>query len=73
LKEFRGRGLCRNMLNKVEEVSIQKGCCKLTLEVLSGNEPAQTAYRKFGFSTFQLDPGAGEAKFWEKTTNRLIG
>jgi len=67
LKEFRGKGLCRNMLDKVEEIAIQKGCCKLTLEVLSGNEPAQSAYRKFGFSAFQLDPNAGEAKFLEKS------
>ena len=55
------------MLAKVEEVARARGCCKLTLEVLSNNEAAKSAYRRCGFSDYQLDPNAGSALFWEKT------
>lgn len=66
LPEYRGRGLSTAMLRKVEEVARQRGCCKLTLEVLEGNEIARRAYEKFGFSGYQLDPALGQALFWEK-------
>jgi ribosomal protein S18 acetylase RimI-like enzyme len=66
LKEYRGKGLSHKMLKKVEEISIEKGCCKLTLEVLSNNEIAKSSYKKFGFSSYELDPEAGQALFWEK-------
>jgi hypothetical protein len=42
------------------------GCCKLTLEVLSGNTTAQTSYQRFGFAQYQLDPAAGQALFMQK-------
>lgn len=64
--EFRGRGLVGRMLERVEEIARQRGCCKMTLEVLQGNTAAQSAYRKAGFSGYQLDPGLGNALFWEK-------
>lgn len=63
---YRGRGLSTLMLHRVEEIARQRGSCKLTLEVLSGNEVAQAAYRKFGFIDYQLDPEMGHALFWEK-------
>jgi ribosomal protein S18 acetylase RimI-like enzyme len=63
---FRGRGLAGRMLARVEEIAKQRGCCKLTLEVLEGNAVAQSVYRKFGFSGYQLDPQLGKALFWEK-------
>lgn len=62
----RGTGLSQRMLARVEELARQRGCCKLTLEVLSNNSVAQGAYRKFGFSAYQLDPEAGQALFWQK-------
>nr|GFD20020.1 hypothetical protein [Tanacetum cinerariifolium] len=55
------------MLTKVEEIARQRGCCKMTLEVLEGNEVALGAYRKLGFSDYQLDPQMGRALFWQKT------
>ena len=64
--EFRGKGISSMMLNKVEEIAIQKGCCKLTLEVLRENKVAISAYKKFGFSGYELDPKYGEALFWQK-------
>ena len=66
LKEFRGLGLSHKMLKKVEETAIEKGCCKLTLEVLSKNEIAKSSYGKFGFSAYELDPDSGQALFWDK-------
>lgn len=62
----RGCGLSQRLLAKVEEIARQRGCCKLTLEVLANNQVAQGAYRKFGFAPYQLDPGVGQALFWQK-------
>ena len=66
LREFRGQGISRKILAKVEEMAIQKGCCKLTLEVLSGNAAARSAYQNFGFTNYQLDPAHGHALFLQK-------
>lgn len=65
-REYRGRGLSQVLLREIEKVARQNDCCKLTLEVLSGNEVALESYRKFGFGSYQLDPDAGQAVFWEK-------
>ncbi len=67
LKKFRGQGLSQKMMDKVEEIAITKSCCKLTLEVLSGNEVAKSSYKKFGFTDYELDPSVGSALFWEKS------
>jgi ribosomal protein S18 acetylase RimI-like enzyme len=64
--EFRGHGICQKMFDKVEEIARERGCCKMTLEVLSKNEVAKSAYQNFGFSDYELDPEAGTALFWEK-------
>lgn len=64
--QFRGRGIARRMLEKVETIARQRGCCKLTLEVLEGNRIAQSVYRQAGFSSYELDPAMGRALFWEK-------
>ncbi|HHH38104.1 MAG TPA: GNAT family N-acetyltransferase [Sedimenticola sp.] len=63
---FRGQGIATRMLEAVEALARERGCCKLTLEVLEGNHPARAAYRKFGFNGYQLDPEMGQAQFWEK-------
>lgn len=66
IKEFRSLGICQKMLDKVEQQAKDKGCCKITLEVLEGNEVAQKAYLKFGFDGYELDPKMGKALFWQK-------
>ena len=66
LEEYRGRRLSHEMLKKVEDIATERGCCKLTLEVLSKNEIAKSSYKKFGFSAYELNPVAGQAFFWEK-------
>lgn len=65
-QDMRGRGLSRLMLEKVEAIARERGCCKLTLEVLEGNAPAQAAYRKLGYGAYELDPTLGKALFWQK-------
>lgn len=67
IEKFRGRGLSRLMLDAVETMALERGCCKLTLEVLEGNHTARAAYQRFGFGAYQLDPEHGKALFWEKS------
>jgi ribosomal protein S18 acetylase RimI-like enzyme len=64
--EFRGLQLSQILMNKIEEIAIDKGCCKITLEVLEGNNVAKNAYIKSGFKGYELDPEMGKAVFWEK-------
>ncbi|MBD2653191.1 GNAT family N-acetyltransferase [Synechocystis sp. FACHB-383] len=63
---YRGKGLSKLMLQKVEAIALDLGCCKLTLEVLEGNHVAQSAYRSFGFGSYELNPQMGKALFWQK-------
>lgn len=65
-KQFRGLKLSQLMLEKVEKIAKQRGCCKVTLEVLEGNKIAQNAYIKAGYQGYELDPKMGKAMFWEK-------
>ncbi|MFO6423630.1 GNAT family N-acetyltransferase [Motilimonas sp. KMU-193] len=64
---FRGLGISQLMLDKLEQIAREKGCCKVTLEVLEGNTVAQNAYRKAGFAGYELDPKMGRALFWQKS------
>ena len=66
LPEFRRLGLTSKMFAEVERIARDKGCCKMTLEVLEGNLIAQNAYKKLGFSGYELDPEIGQAIFWQK-------
>jgi len=66
LNEFRGLGLSQKLFHAVEKISKERGYCKLTLEVLEGNIVAQNAYKKLGFSGYELDEKMGKATFWEK-------
>jgi len=63
---FRGLGISQLMLSEVERQAKEKGCCKMTLEVLEGNKIAQQSYIKFGFEGYELDPEMGKALFWQK-------
>ncbi len=64
--KFRGRSLSQKILAKVQETAKKRGCCKLTLEVLEGNQIAQNTYQSFGFEGYELNPKMGKAMFWEK-------
>lgn len=65
--EFRGLGLSHKLMTEVEKIAIEMGCCKITLEVLEGNNVAKNSYIKFGFEGYELDPEMGKAMFWEKS------
>ncbi len=62
----RGQGIAEKMLAMVAQVALERGACKLTLEVLSGNAPAMQLYQRLGFDIYQLDPAAGQAQFMQK-------
>ena len=66
LESFRGRGIGRMLLESIEAHARTRGCCKLTLEVLSGNRVAAGLYNRFGFNRYELDPAMGSAEFWQK-------
>lgn len=63
---YRGRGIAKRMMTKVESIAKQLGCCKLTLEVLEGNRVAQGVYKSCGFEGYELNPKTGKALFWQK-------
>jgi ribosomal protein S18 acetylase RimI-like enzyme len=62
----RGRGIAARLFAEVEAIARERGACKLTLEVLSGNDAARTLYQKLGFDDYRLDPAMGEARFMQK-------
>ena len=64
--DYRGKGVATMLLQAAEDLAIEKQCCKLTLEVLEGNQPAKSAYLKFGFDGYELEPEMGKAMFWQK-------
>mgnify|MGYP001544491659 FL=1 len=68
-QSYRGKGLVGEMLQQVERIARERGCCKLTLEVLEGNRAARRAYEKAGFTDYRLLPETGRAIFQHK----LIG
>ncbi|MEQ1593145.1 MAG: GNAT family N-acetyltransferase [Thiobacillaceae bacterium] len=63
---YRGRGVAANMLAHVEQLARARGACKLTLEVLEGNQRAARLYAASGFAAYQLDPAMGRAHFLQK-------
>lgn len=63
----RGKGIGKALFEAVEEEAKARKCCKLTLEVLSGNTVAMGLYEKLGFRPYELDPEAGTAEFWQKS------
>ena len=66
LASHRGQRVGEQMLALVEEISRQRGACKLTLEVLQGNASAIRLYERVGFAGYQLDPAMGQAQFFQK-------
>ena len=66
LASHRGRGVAQQMLALAEQIARERGACKLTLEVLSGNTSANRLYTRIGFASYQLDPALGHAQFLQK-------
>ena len=66
LPGHRGAGVGQALLAAAEQHAKEHGCCKLTLEVLTGNARALKSYLGFGFEPYALDPAAGQASFMQK-------
>ena len=66
LPDHRGAGVGQALLAAAEQHARARGCCKLTLEVLTGNARALSSYVRFGFAPYELDPAAGQASFMQK-------
>jgi len=70
LPEYRRQGIGQALLAAAEAEARERGCCKLTLEILSGNTRAMASYTRFGFEPYTLDPKAGQASFMHKWLSR---
>ena len=66
LASHRGQRVGEQMLALAEKIAMLRGACKLTLEVLSGNQSAIKLYERIGFAGYQLDPAMGSALFLQK-------
>ena len=66
LPGHRGMGIGQALLQRAQAHAQSRGCCKLTLEVLTGNGRALRSYAQFGFEPYTLDPAAGQASFMHK-------
>jgi len=66
LSAHRGQGVGQSLLKAAEDYAQARGCCKLTLEVLSGNAQALSSYKRFGFTQYELAAAAGQAQFMQK-------
>ena len=66
LPTHRALGIGQALLAACEAHARERGCCKLTLEVLSGNQRAMRSYQRFGFAPYVLDPSEGQALLMQK-------
>lgn len=63
----RQAGVGQQMLGFIEQLARERDCCKITLEVLTGNEGARRSYENFGFKPYTLDETSGHAVFMHKS------
>ena len=63
----RGQGIGRALLQAVEHAAVQRGCAKVTLEVLEHNRPARSLYESLGFTPAVYRPENGLALFYAKS------
>ena len=58
LPGLRGRHIGRALLEAAESRALQRGCCRLTLEVQEDNHRAMALYRSFGFEDLTFGESA---------------
>ncbi len=66
LSDYRGQRIGERLLELVEASARERGACKLTLEVLSGNAGAVKLYQRVGFGDYELGAAMGNAHFMQK-------
>lgn len=49
-EQARREGLATKLLEFIRQEAVRRGYCRLSLDVLDDNEPAQACYRRFGMS-----------------------
>jgi ribosomal protein S18 acetylase RimI-like enzyme len=59
--DYRGRGVGRRLLEEVERIARERGCCRITLEAYHINPRARELYRRLGFAG---DDVAGETNYF---------
>lgn len=64
--DHRGKGIGKTLMKAVIDFARQEHYAKVTLEVLTGNEPARQLYLATGFAPYQLDESKGIAEFWQQ-------
>ena len=64
--DHRRQGIGQALLRWAEERARELGCCKLTLEILSGNAQAMASYMRAGYAPYVLNPAAGQALLMQK-------
>lgn len=64
--DVRRQGIGQALLAFAEAEARARGCCKLTLEVLSENRSAMASYAQAGYRPYVLDPAAGQALLLQK-------
>lgn len=70
---YQGMGIAQRLLAALEQVAVDRGCCKITLEVLQGNDAAMALYRKVGYEGYALTADTGPAMFWQKKLTASAG
>ncbi len=63
---YRGCGIGRRMLDRIEEKARDAGCCKVTLEVQENNARARHVYEQSGFAQAVYGDTAGGSLFYTK-------
>ncbi len=58
---YQQRGVGRRLLDEVERRAQERGCCRVTLEVLEKNDVARRLYRSLGFRGDGVD---GDANYF---------
>lgn len=66
LSAYRGQRVAERMFELVQAIANERGACKLTLEVLAGNDSARRLYARLGFAQYQLTASVGTAQFLQK-------
>jgi ribosomal protein S18 acetylase RimI-like enzyme len=66
MPDYRGRGIGRQLLERVGAKGRDLGCCKLTLEVREDNHRAQRLYQGFGFGDAPSEVGRVRHWFLQK-------
>ncbi len=67
LPAYRNQGVGRALMQAIEAISRESGCCKITLETQTNNAPSQALYHSLGYQgTFLDDAVAGPQLFLTK-------